>query len=187
LIGVKGIYLLFFGFGVRLSKFLQFEHSHLKLRFWEKDMSSDDSTRGEINLALPGNPRYQPRALQDIFGYDNLYRGVGEVELATFDVLGEIGVIPDDQARAIDGVRERILDIYTTEVDRIERKVTGHDIRAWVKEAQRILREAGKGTVGRWIHVPLTSYDPINTGSMILFRRAHEFRASKSSCPSSLP
>ena len=25
------------------------------------------------NLSLPGNPRYQPKDLQSVFGYDNLY------------------------------------------------------------------------------------------------------------------
>ena len=47
------------------------------------------------NLALPGNPRYQPKDLQRYFGYDNLFRFVAEVEIATLDTLAEIGVISE--------------------------------------------------------------------------------------------
>ena len=47
------------------------------------------------NLSLPGNPRYQPKDLQSVFGYDNLFRAVAEVEIATMKTLAEIGIIPE--------------------------------------------------------------------------------------------
>ena len=47
------------------------------------------------NLALPGNPRYQPKDLQSVFGYDNLFRAVAEVEIATLKTLADIGIIPE--------------------------------------------------------------------------------------------
>ncbi|MDP3901292.1 MAG: lyase family protein, partial [bacterium] len=122
------------------------------------------------NLQLPGNPRYQPADLREIFGYDNLYRPVGEVELAALDVLAEIGVIPaEDFVRLTPEIREAILAISTTDVDRVEREVTGHDIRAWVRLAQDLLPPE----LRRWAHIPLTSYDPLDTARALQFSRAH--------------
>lgn len=93
------------------------------------------------NLYLPGNPRYQPQNLTDIWGYDLLYRPVGEEELASLRVLGEIGVIPEsDIALLTPEIEQRILAISTTLVDEVERKHTKHDIRAWVRLAQAEVR-----------------------------------------------
>jgi len=125
----------------------------------------------ELNLILPGNPRYQPKSLVDTFGYDNLYCTVAEVEIATMRVLGDIGVIPADEiALLTDGVVEQILAIPTTDVDKVEREITKHDIRAWVRKAQEILHQR----LGRWTHVPLTSYDPLDTGRILQFQRAYQ-------------
>ena len=83
------------------------------------------------NLSLPGNPRYQPKDLQAVFGYDNLFRAVAEVEIATMRTLAEIGVIPEsDIALLTPDIEQQLLAISTTEVDRVEREVTKHDIRA---------------------------------------------------------
>ncbi len=124
----------------------------------------------EKNLVLPGNPRYQPRSLKDIFGYDNLMRSVGEVELASLEVLHQLGVVPK---KAFDSLtpeaREAILNIKTTDVDDIERKITKHDIRAWVRCAQEIVPP-----LATYIHIILTSYDPLETARALQFRRAHE-------------
>ena len=46
------------------------------------------------NLSLPGNHRYQPKDLRSIFGHDNLFRAVAEVEIATLKTLADIGIIP---------------------------------------------------------------------------------------------
>lgn len=125
----------------------------------------------DLNLSLPGNPRYQPKNLQPIFGYDHLYRGVAEVEIATLKTLAEIGVIPaQDIAHLTPEVEQRLLAITTTQVDVVERSETKHDIRAWVKIAQGLVHPS----LRRWIHIPLTSYDVIDTGRMLLFKRAHE-------------
>lgn len=119
---------------------------------------------------LPGNPRYQPKSLRSIFGYDNLFIPVGEVEIATLQVLGEIGVIlKKDIARLTPKIITRVLTITTTEVEEIERSVTKHDIRAWVKKAREILPMPLK----KWIHVPLTSYDALDTARSLQFFRAY--------------
>lgn len=123
------------------------------------------------NLTLPGNPRYQPKNLQDIWGYDLLYRPVGEVELASLRVLGEIGVIPESDISKLTPLTEQnILDILTTAVDETERKYTKHDIRAWVRLAQ----DKCTPELGRWLHVVLTSYDPLDTARSLQFLRAHK-------------
>ena len=122
------------------------------------------------NVALPGNPRYQPKDLQVHFGYDNLFRAVAEVEIATLETLAEIGVIPaEDIACLTLDVRHALLAITTSEVDEVERKVTKHDIRAWV----RIAQEKVDPKLRRWIHVPLTSYDALDTARALQFVRAH--------------
>jgi adenylosuccinate lyase len=124
----------------------------------------------EKNRTLPGNPRYQPKSLQSIFGYDNLYAPLGAVELMTLKVLGEIGIIPpNDIALLTDDVVDRLSAITTTQVDEIERTVTKHDIRAWVRIAQGILPEP----LRRWVHVPLTSYDALDTARALQFTRAY--------------
>lgn len=124
-----------------------------------------------LNLTLPGNPRYQPKDLQSVFGYDNLFRTVAEVEIATMKTLAEIGIIPEtDISLLTPAVEQELLAIPTTEVDDVERKVTKHDIRAWVRIAQ------GKvdPRLRRWIHVPLTSYDALDTARTLQFVRGHE-------------
>ncbi len=123
------------------------------------------------NFSLPGNPRYQPKELIPYFGYDNLYRTVGEVELAALEVLHEIGFIPDqDIDQLTKEVREQIRAIPTTMVDQVERTVTHHDLRAWVRIAQEMLPEG----LQRWLHFPLTSYDALDTARALMFVNAYQ-------------
>ncbi len=93
------------------------------------------------NLILPGNPRYQPKSLIDIFGYDNLYRKAIEVEFAAMHSLHKIGFIPSEQYSLLTPQLEaEIIDkITTTMVDKIEREITHHDIRALVRLIQENL------------------------------------------------
>src|SRR5438128_7817601 len=123
------------------------------------------------NLSLPGNPRYQPKELRAVFGYDNLFRAVAEVEIATLKTLADIGIIPAANIASLTpAVEQQLLAITTSEVDEVEREITRHDIRAWVRIAQ------GKVDPGlrRWIHVPLTSYDALDTARALQFVRAHQ-------------
>lgn len=121
------------------------------------------------NLMLPGNPRYQPRQLLEIFGYDNLVRTLYEVELAGLDVLAEIALIPSgDYSLLTPDIRGRILAIQTTAVDELERKVTKHDVRA----AVRLMQDLLPLPLRRWVHIPYTSYDPLDTGRSLQFIRA---------------
>ena len=123
------------------------------------------------NLMLPGNPRYQPKDLVGIFGYDNLYVRVAEVELAGLQVLADIGVIPKQEIDLLTwGIMEKVLQIRTSDVDDLERKVTKHDIRALVRIIQELLPEQ----LRRWVHVPFTSYDPLETGRIFQYVAAHK-------------
>jgi len=125
----------------------------------------------ERNLILPGNPRYQPKEMKDFFGYDNLYFGLAQVEIATLETLGEIGVIPSEEIRILSPeLKEKLLAIPTSQVDKIEREITHHDVRAWVRKAQEIINH----DLARWVHIPLTSYDPLDTGRIIQFQSAYQ-------------
>jgi adenylosuccinate lyase len=127
------------------------------------------------NLFLPGNLRYQPEELIPHFGYDNLYKKITEVEIATMEVLGEIGVIPEEEMKTLQPlIVKEILSIPTTEIDRIEREITHHDIRAWVRKAQEIIN----GKLSRWVHIPNTSYDVIDTARALQFRDAYQYALS---------
>ena len=89
------------------------------------------------NLILPGNPRYQPKEMLEHFGYDNLYRNFAKVEIATLLVLMDMGIIPKKEAMGFKrGLTDKLLAIPTTEVDLIEREITHHDVRAWIKKAR---------------------------------------------------
>lgn len=124
------------------------------------------------NLQLPGNPRYQPKSLQEIFGYDNLYRKAIEVEFAALQTLYEDKFIPPkDFLLLTPELRVQIIEeITTTMVDQVEREVTKHDIRALVQLIQSRLPEK----LRRFVHVPLTSYDVIDTARVLQFKDAYE-------------
>ena len=125
----------------------------------------------EKYLALPGNPRYQPKDLVPIFGYDNLAHTLVEVEVAALRTLGSFGVVPkSDMALLTPEVLEKLLAITTSAMDTMEREVTKHDIRALV----RLMQEVMPPPLRRWVHVPLTSYDVVDTARTLQFVRAHK-------------
>lgn len=119
---------------------------------------------------MPGNPRYQPKELVPFFGYDNQYAGLARVEIANLEVLGEIGVV---EKNVIDQLtpklKQDLIQITATEVDEEEKTVTNHDVRAWVHIAQNKMPD----DLGRWVHIPLTSYDAIETGRIWTYRQAY--------------
>jgi adenylosuccinate lyase len=123
------------------------------------------------NLMMPGSPRYQPRGLIEHFGYDNTYRGLACVEFANLKVLGELGVIPCSAMSFLTPELEAaIMAIPATDVDKTEKEVTGHDVRAWIHEAQKLMLPE----LGRWMHILLTSYDALDTGRILQYTAAHQ-------------
>ncbi len=124
-----------------------------------------------FNKILPGNPRYQPKEMEAVFAYDNLYKKVALVEIVTLETLGSLGVIKEQVIKKLDQeAKEKLLAIKTTEVDKIEREITHHDIRAWVRAAQEIL----PSDLAKWVHIPLTSYDVIDTARILQYREAYQ-------------
>lgn len=121
------------------------------------------------NLTMPGVQRYQPKDLKEIYGHDNQFMPVAEVQLAVVDELADIGVIPAaDYSLLTDDLRDEIMAITTTEIEGREREVTKHDVRAQIQLVKEILPPQ----LARWWHVPLTSYDPLDSGRVLLFIRA---------------
>jgi hypothetical protein len=85
-----------------------------------------------LNLALPGNPRYQPKNMVEAFGYDYLYRTLADVEFANIDTLHEIGVIRHEEWLLLTPeVREQVRQIPTTLIDQIERGITKKFMISW--------------------------------------------------------
>ena len=122
-----------------------------------------------LNLTLPGNPRYQPKELIEIFGYDYLYRSYIEVEMAAIKTLYEFGIMPKNDFDTIDlNAMLAVEKITTSQVDEWERAVTKHDVRALIQIMQKIFGPQA----GRWVHIPLTSYDVVDTARALQFSRA---------------
>jgi adenylosuccinate lyase len=82
----------------------------------------------------------------------------------------EIGIIPPETAQYLtEETKEKLLSITASEVYKTERVVTKHDVRAWVHEAKKLVHPS----LAAWIHVPLTSYDALDTGRIYQFVQAH--------------
>lgn len=126
------------------------------------------------NLQLPGNPRYQPKGLVKVFGYDNLYRNAIRVEFTALRTLCENKSIsiPNCICQLFTKELEEIVieEITTTMVDELERKVTKHDIRALVELIKKNIPEA----LWPYVHIPLTSYDVLDTARALSFKEAFE-------------
>ncbi|MCR4280261.1 MAG: lyase family protein [Candidatus Komeilibacteria bacterium] len=129
-----------------------------------------------LNLIMPGNARYQPKELQQFFGYDNSYLGVAMVELANLEVLYERGLIPYVLYQTLSQNLKVVLKkITATQVDKTEREKTKHDIRAWILEAQNaVINHVGNISFARFLHIPLTSYDALDTGRSLMYLYAYE-------------
>jgi adenylosuccinate lyase len=131
----------------------------------------------EKDLRMPGHWRYQPKDLMPVFGKDNFYISAIEVELAVMEVLGELAVIPPETMKLLTPeVKEKLFEITTTEVDRVEFEETEfgpptkHDIRALVRVMQARMPES----LRKYVHIPLTSYDVLSTAFALMFKRAQQ-------------
>ncbi len=138
-------------------------------------MQATDVTGIGTNFSMPGNPRYQPKALVDYFGYDFLYGYIGTVEFAALseviDILISAKLVPEEtRGQLTDDVMGILTGIITSEVDKYERAVTKHDIRAFVQIAQAQLPPELK----QYLHLLLTSYDPIDTAAALRFKMAYD-------------
>ena len=124
---------------------------------------------------LPGNPRYQPKSMIPYFGYDYIVKTWIVVELALLEVLAKMGKIPKKEyALLTPEIRKKIEGISTTEVDKREKQVTKHDIRALVQLIQEKIPSPPQSPsdLRRWVHFTATSFDIRDTGSIYTFKQA---------------
>ncbi|MEK7628165.1 MAG: lyase family protein [Patescibacteria group bacterium] len=124
------------------------------------------------NLTLPGLPRYQPRMLKEVFGYDNLVLPQIEVEWAVLETFAEIGFMSTAEAELLTPQMKAFLceRITTTLVEDLERRVTEHDIRALVQ----LMQERMPIPLRKYVHLSLTSYDVVATADMLRYKQAHQ-------------
>lgn len=119
------------------------------------------SNYGKRNLAMSGDPHYQPRALKSCLGYDQRVGWQMIVEWFWMLTLAEQRIIPAKEAALLDNalLQAMLEKITTTDVTRLERGGVGHDILALMALMKRILPRA----LHRWLHFGITSYDTICT------------------------
>jgi adenylosuccinate lyase len=137
-------------------------------------------------------PRYSRPAMAALFTDEARLARWLEVEVLAAEALASVGVVPDDDAKAI---RERAPEVtpgFVAAVAERER-VTDHDVAAFVDVVQAIVG----APAGKWVHYGLTSSDVVDTalcatlteaadllvrasGELVaaLKRRAFEFRAT---------
>lgn len=129
------------------------------------------ATNPSLNLAMPGNPRYQPADLRPYLGYDQWAKWLAVVEWQYLETLEEVGVMPAEDSL---GLTEQMLElllisISTTEQDARERE-TRHDIIA----LQDIMRPHLTNRLHRWLHFGATSYDIIETAYALQLKKCFE-------------
>ena len=124
----------------------------------------------DLNLMMPGHPRYQPKSLVPYFGYDRIAYHYLRVEWALLETLGEIGFMSAaERGLLTPELRDHLFSsITTTMMDEREKK-TRHDIRALVQ----LIREAVPESLRRWVHFGATSYDIINSATSLMFKEAY--------------
>lgn len=120
---------------------------------------------------LIDSPLYADRvstpAIRAIFEFESQIQSWLDVEAALAEAQAEIGMIPAEAARAIRSAAR---------VDRLDLKrmqehgeVTGHPLLGMVRE----LRDKTPDGHGTWAHFGATTQDIIDSGHMLLAKRAH--------------
>jgi adenylosuccinate lyase len=108
-------------------------------------------------------PRYSLPEVADLFTDDARFGAWLEVEVLAVEAWARLGVVPEDDARA---VRERAgFDVAAI----LEReKITEHDVAAFVD----IVQEHVGMPAGAWVHYGLTSSDVVDTALALQITRA---------------
>lgn len=125
------------------------------------------SLQKERNMAMPGDPRYQPKQLKPYLGYDNWAAWLIVIEWFWMLTLAKIGVMPKEDAKFL--TKELLFDllqkITTTMQDAVEKKKK-HDIIALLILMRQHLPEC----LHKWLHYCATSYDIICTAYALQLR-----------------
>ncbi len=124
------------------------------------------------NLSMPPEPRYQPKELIHLFGYDNLAKSKVEVELALLATLADYEVFPSELIKLITPeVQDSLYGITESEIVELE-KTTGHDVQALIiAMCKRIPDEAA--ALRNFIHFVATSFDIRDNALILLMLRSY--------------
>lgn len=113
-------------------------------------------------------PRYSRPAMTAIWAAENRFRIWWDIEVFAAEAMGEIGMIPQDDAAKILAARERIEPIDVPAIDAIE-AVTKHDVIAFLTWAGEML-----GEERRWLHQGMTSSDVLDTALAVQLAQASD-------------
>ena len=115
----------------------------------------------------PLDTRYYDPEVAEHLSERAFVRAKLRVESALVETLRDLGLCPESACEEITNVCEDG-DITPEEVDREERDVTKHDVRALVNCIQRRVSDDAK----RFVHLSATSYDIVDTANAIRYRNA---------------
>ena len=107
-------------------------------------------------------PRYTLPEMASVWSEETKLGHWLEIELLVAEAWARLGVVSDDDARAI---RERAS--FEAERVREVERVTRHDVAAFVQVVAETV-----GPAGRWVHFGLTSSDVLDTGLALQLRDA---------------
>jgi adenylosuccinate lyase len=107
-------------------------------------------------------PRYEVPEIAAVWSDEARMANWLEIELLAVEAWAELGVIPDEDARAC-----RARASFTAEAVNERERVTRHDVAAFVDVVA-----ASIGDAGRWIHYGMTSSDVLDTGLALQLRAA---------------
>lgn len=108
--------------------------------------------------------RYQRKELKEIWGEKSKFDAWLKVEILACKAWGELGLIPQDDIKAIEkNARYNIDDIYEIE------QQTKHDVIAFTRALS-----LNMGDEKKWIHYGLTSTDVVDTANGYLLKQVNE-------------
>ncbi|GLR47008.1 adenylosuccinate lyase [Sphingomonas astaxanthinifaciens] len=111
-------------------------------------------------------PRYSRPAMTAIWAAENRFKIWWDIEVFAAEAMGEIGMIPAEDAQKILAAREAIEPIDVPAIDAIE-AVTKHDVIAFLTWAGEKL-----GPERRWLHQGMTSSDVLDTALNVQLTQA---------------
>src|SRR3954463_5062855 len=113
-------------------------------------------------------PRYSRPEMTAIWSAENRYRIWWQIEVFAAEAMGEIGMIPAEDAKTIRATYDSNLlgEIDIDAIDRIE-AVTKHDVIAFLTWAGEKL-----GPEKRWLHQGMTSSDVLDTALAVQLKQA---------------
>ena len=113
-------------------------------------------------------PRYSRPEMTAIWSPENRYRIWFAIEVFAAEAMGQVGMIPADDAKTIREAYDRDVlgEIDVTAIDEIE-AVTKHDVIAFLTWAGEKL-----GPERRWLHQGMTSSDVLDTALAVQLKQA---------------